>query len=417
MEQVLGVDEGHERRRPGGSLGQVEDLQAAALVAGRLHPSGGTGQHLIQHTGGHAGTVLAVHVADELHQLVDVVAGLGRDEDDGSVAHEAEALGIAPALQFHGVGLLALHGVPLVDDDDAGFALVVGVTGHLAVLLGEADGGVHEDEGHAAALDGGQCADDHVALEAVSDVAALAQTGGIGEDELAVSVVHGGVDGVAGGAGLVGHDHAVLTEDAVGQAGLAHVGAADDGDGDAVFLHDGLTEIEVGADGVQQVAGAVAVDGRDGHDFVEAEVIELVELHRGLAHIVAFVDSEDDGLVAAAQHMGHVLVGGGQAVAHVHHHDDAVGGVDGDLGLLAHMGQNALGGLGLNAAGIHQQELVAAPLAVGKDAVAGDARGILHDGQTLAAELIEQGGLAHVGAAHHSNDRFAHRGFLLSQKG
>ena len=81
------------------------------------------------------------------------------------------------------------------------------------------------------------------------------------------------------------------------------------------------------------------------------------------------------------------------------------------------MGQNALGGLGLDAAGIHQQKLVAAPLAVGEDAVAGDARGILHDGQTLAAELIEQGGLAHIGAAHHSNDRFAHRGFLLSQKG
>ena len=159
------------------------------------------------------------------------------------------------------------------------------------------------------------------------------------------------------------------------------------------------------------------MDGRNGHDFVEAEVIELVEFHGGLAHVVAFVDSEDDGLVAATQHMGHVLVGGGQAVAHVHHHDDAVGGIDGDLGLLTHMGQDAFGGLGLDAAGIHQQELVTAPLAVGEDAVAGDARGILHDGQTLAAELIEQGGLAHIGAAHHSNDRFAHRGFLLSQKG
>ncbi len=34
VEEVLCVDEGHERRRTGGSLGQVEDLQAAALVAG-----------------------------------------------------------------------------------------------------------------------------------------------------------------------------------------------------------------------------------------------------------------------------------------------------------------------------------------------------------------------------------------------
>ena len=121
--------------------------------------------------------------------------------------------------------------------------------------------------------------------------------------------------------------------------------------------------------------------------------------------------------MAAAQHVGHILVGSGQAVAHIHYHDDAVGSVNGDLGLLAHMGQNALGGLGLNAAGVHQQKFVAVPLAVGKDSVAGDARGIFHDGQTLAAQFVEQGRLAHVGAAHHCYDRFAHGGssFLVAR--
>ena len=410
MEQLLGVDEGHERRRAGGGLRQVEDLQAAALVAGRLHPSCGAGQHLVQHAGGHAGTVLGVHIPDELHQLVDVIACLRGDEDDGSIAHEAEALGVAAALELHGVGLLALHGVPLVDDDDAGLALIVGVAGHLAVLLGEADRCVHEDQGHAAALNSGQRADDHIAFEAVGDVAALAQTGGVGEDELAVGIVHGGVDGITGGARLIGHDHPVLAQNAVGQAGLAHVGAANDGHRDAVFLHDSLAEIEVGADGVQQVAGAVAVDGRNGHDLVKTEVVELVQLHGGVADIVALVDGQNDRLVAAAEHVGNVLVGSGQAVADIRYHDDAVGGVDGDLRLFPHVGQNALGGLRLDAAGVHQQELVAAPLAVGKDAVAGDAGGVLDDGQTLTAEFIEQGGFAHVGAAHHCYDRFAHGG-------
>ena len=286
----------------------------------------------------------------------------------------------------------------------------MGVTGHLAVLLGEADGGVHEDESHAAALNGCQRAHDHIPFQSVGDVAALAQTGGVGEDELAVGVVHRGVDGVAGGAGLVGHDHPVLSQDAVGQAGLAHVGAANDGDRDAVLLHHGLAEIQMGADGIQQVAGAVAVDGRDGHDFLKTQVVELVQLHGSLADIVALVDGQDDRLVAAAEHVGHVLVGGGQAVADIHHHDDAVGGVDGDLCLLPHVGQDALGGLRLDAAGGHQQEIVAVPLAVGKDAVAGDAGGILDDGQTLAAQFIEQGGFAHVGAAHDCYDRFAHGG-------
>ena len=161
---------------------------------------------------------------------------------------------------------------------------------------------------------------------------------------------------------------------------------------------------------IQQVACAVTVHGRNGHHLVKAEVVELVQLHGSFAHLVALVHGKNDGLVAAAQHVGHILVRGGQAVAHVHHHDDAVCSVNGDLGLLPHVSQNALGSLWLNTAGVHQQKLVAVPLAVGKNAVAGNARGILHNGKALAAQLVEQGGFAHVGAAHHCYDRFAHRG-------
>ena len=284
----------------------------------------------------------------------------------------------------------------------------MGVASHLAVLLGKADGGIHKDQRHAAALHSGQCTHYHVALQTIADVAALAQTGGIGKDELAVGVVHRGVDGITGGAGLVGHDHTILAQNAVGQAGLAHVGTADDGNGDAVLLHHSLAEVQMGAHCIQQIARTVTVHGRNGHHLVKAEVVELVQLHGSLAHLVALVHGKNNGLVAAAQHVRHSLIGCGQAVAHVRDHDDAVGGVNGDLRLLAHVGQNALGGLGLNAAGIHQQKLVAVPLAVGKNAVAGNARGILHNGKALAAQLIEQGGFAHVGAAHHCYDRFAH---------
>ena len=166
----------------------------------------------------------------------------------------------------------------------------------------------------------------------------------------------------------------------------------------------------MGAHSVQQVAGAVAVHGRNGHHLVKAEVVELVHLHGGIAHLVALVHGQNDGLVAAAQHVGHILIRGGQAVAHVHHHDDAVCSVNGDLGLLPHVGQNALGSLGLNTAGVHQQEVMAVPLAVGKNAVTGNARRVLHNGKALTAQLVEQGGFAHVRAAHHCYDRFAHRG-------
>ena len=221
-------------------------------------------------------------------------------------------------------------------------------------------------------------------------------------------LVHRGVDGVPGGAGLVGHDHPLLAQDAVGQAGLAHVGPPDDGHRDAVLFHHRLGKVQVGADGVQQVAGAVAVDRRHGHHFFKAQVVELVHLGGRVADAVALVHRQDHRLAAAAQHVGHLFVRGGHPRADVHHKDDAVGGVDGDLGLLAHMGQDALGGLGLDAAGVHQQQLAALPLAGGEDAVAGDAGGVLDDGQPLAAQFIEQGGLAHIGPAHHCDDGFTH---------
>ena len=43
-----------------------------------------------------------------------------------------------------------------------------------------------------------------------------------------------------------------------------------------------------------------------------------------------------------------------------------------------------------------------------ENAVAGDAGGVLDDGEALAGQFIEDGGLAHIGAAHDGYDRFCH---------
>ena len=89
---------------------------------------------------------------------------------------------------------------------------------------------------------------------------------------LAVAL-HDGVDGVARGAGNVGHDGAVGAQDAVEQRGLTGVGAADDGHvqrigelvGDFVLLLG-----QQGHDVVEQVARAVAVQGRERRGLTDA---------------------------------------------------------------------------------------------------------------------------------------------------
>ncbi len=210
MEQMLCIYKCDKCRRAGGCLGEVVNLEPAALVAGRLHTGRSARQHLVQHTGGHTGAVLGVYVTDKLHQLVDIVAGLRRNKDNRRIAHKAEALCIAPALLLHGVCFLAFHSVPLIDNDDAGLALLMGVAGHLAVLLRKADGAVHQDQRDTAALHSCQSADNHIALQPFRNIAAPAQAGCVCKDKFAVCIVNRRIYRIPRCTGLIGNDHTVF---------------------------------------------------------------------------------------------------------------------------------------------------------------------------------------------------------------
>ncbi len=106
--------------------------------------------------------------------------------------------------------------------------------------------------------------------------------------------------------------------------------------------------------------------------------------------------------------MGDVFIGGGQPGTDIHHHHNAVRCVNGDLGLFTHMRKQPFCCLWLNAAGIYQQKLVAAPFALCKDTIPRNAGRVLHYGKALAAQFIKQCRFAHIWAAYHCYYRFAH---------
>ena len=290
----------------------------------------------------------------------------------------------------------------------------MGQARHLGVLLGNAVLGVDHNEAHVAALDGHGGPQDAVFLDGVVHLGLFAHTGGVDEVILAGSIFKIAVDGVPGGAGHIADDDPLLPQDAVGEAGLAHVGLADDGHLDhvAVLLLVGLRR-EVLQAGVQQVAGAVAVDGGHGDGVAQTQVVKLIELRVGGAGGVHLVHCQDNGLLGPLQHSRHLLVGGGHTGLDVRYQDNDSGVVDGDLGLLAHEGQDLVVGVGLDAAGVHQGELAAVPVGFTVNAVPGDAGGVLHNGKTPPDDFVEQHGLAHVGAAHDGDQGLGHRGYLL----
>ena len=219
-----------------------------------------------------------------------------------------------------------------------------------------------------------------------------------------------GVDGVAGGAGVVCNDGALLAHQAVGERRLARVGAADDGDVDGVVF---LGLVEVGRQGrhdvVEHVAGAVAVDGAHGVRVAQAQAVELPQ-GAFVAGVVELVDRQEDGGLGALEHAGDALVFLGHAGAAVNEEDDGVGLVAGGESLRGDGLLEAVCVADGDAAGVDEHEVGAVPVGLVVGAVAGDAAHLVHDGVCSLADAVDESGLAHVGAAHDGNDWQGHEG-------
>lgn len=160
--------------------------------------------------------------------------------------------------------------------------------------------------------------------------------------------------------------------------------------------------------GIQQIAGVVAVDGRHPNGVAHAQVVKLIELRRRIAGSIQLVDAEYHRLFGPLEHGGHILVGCGDAGAHISDENDHIGGIDGDERLLPHEFQNFVVGFGLDTAGVDKLKHPAPPFTLGIDPVPGDAGSILHNGLFPADEPVKKHGLAHIGPSHNGNDRLSH---------
>ena len=201
---------------------------------------------------------------------------------------------------------------------------------------------------------------------------------------------------------------------AVEQRGLAGVGAPHDGDAHVVV---GVVLLEARQDRhqvVEQVAHAVALRRGDGQRVAQAQRVELVGGYV-LADRVALVHGEEHRPLRAPQDAGDGLVLLGDAGLGVHDEHDGVGLVDGHDRLLADLWrEHVVGRGGLDAARVDQGEVDAVPGGVVGGAVARDALDLVHDGLGALGDAVHEGGLAHVGATHHSNNWLCHESPLKS---
>ena len=96
--------------------------------------------------------------------------------------------------------------------------------------------GVHHEQADFGALHRTRGAERRIELEILFDLAALAKTGGVDENELAALILERRIDGIARRPRLGGDDEPFLAEQLVHEARLADVGPADDGDMDGLCI-------------------------------------------------------------------------------------------------------------------------------------------------------------------------------------
>jgi len=157
-------------------------------------------------------------------------------------------------------------------------------------------------------------------------------------------------------------------------------------------------------DGVHQLVDAAAVLGADRED-VEARAVQLSQIERVLPLVgVDLIGGQEHGLSAAAEQLRELVLCAGEALDGVDHEDDHVGLGDGRFSLLPHGLHQQLFRLDCEATGVDDAEPPGALLRLCVLPIARHAGAVLDDGELAPDDLVEQGRLAHVGAAHERDE-------------
>ena len=164
-------------------------------------------------------------------------------------------------------------------------------------------------------LDGAYGPHHGIELQVFVDLGALPHPRGIDQHELVSELVVESRDGIAGGAGKRGHDIALAAQKGIGHRRLAHVRLSDYGYMRKLRMFVIRLVILLRQDAanlVEQLACTASVGCRNAEHFAQPEGVELETVIYLLAGI-DLVHAKNDGLAAAAQQVGDLLVVVGDA--------------------------------------------------------------------------------------------------------
>ena len=329
-------------------------------------------------------------------------------DDDGRALARLDVQPLAHVLQ------LELRDVPLREHEDGRRVRAARHVGHVQILLGDALGGVDQDERDVGAASGLERAHLAPELHLLALRAVAPQAGRVDQAVDAVAALEADVDRVARRARDLGDDRALLVAERVQERRLADVRAAEDGDADLVRRALDVRRVQ-GAqardDLVEQVARGDAVQRREGERLTDAQLVVL-EREIVAARVVELVRDQQHRHVRAAQAVRQLQVGRAGRGRGVDEQQHEVGLADRELGLADDLALERAVVARIHPAGVDQCEERAAPLHDHALAVARHAGLGMHHRLARRRQAVDERRLAGIRLAH-DRDRAQQRALGL----
>ncbi len=257
----------------------------------------------------------------------------GRGENDGVVGERSCVFPDSILESQVGVAVF-FNQIPFVDHQDQTFLVAFYQSEYVHVLSLEPFGGVYNQNGHVAFLDGTYGTHHRIELDVLVNLAFLAQSGSVHQHEVHAEGVEAGVVAVACGAGYVGYNVSLLSEEGVDHGRFAHVRTAHHRKTRQVGIVLCGVVRQVFHHLVQQLASSCACHGRKRENLTQSEGVELSRLAE-LARDIRLVNSEYHFFLASAKHHRHILVEHMHSCLSVDHENYHIGFVNGEVHLFA----------------------------------------------------------------------------------
>ena len=174
-------------------------------------------------------------------------------------------------------------------------------------------------------------------------------------------------------------------------------------------IEDGFDEqVSIEADIAMQTADLIlfVVDAHSGLTPVDQALAQkLRKAKPPVLLVINKVDDEQHGRLGLAELLRERLIDRGEAVVGIDHEEDEVGGLHRDVGLDGDLFVEAILNPAADAAGVDEGARDLRGLGRGRDAVAGDARLVVDNGDLPPGKAVEESGLSDIRASNDGNSR------------